>query len=337
MLQNQRYYPLNIDSPDSINYKNRIMIDTIKLWIPAEELTHIDLLSELPLLLDEDSVNYYRKNNRDSVEGKVGNISVSIFETGISIYGSLSRYYFGDNFNTLSFAQIALAFERLAKQLNLPIEKSKLQRLDIAENFVVDHPTFHYYQFLGDLPRYNRTEQSNGIYYNQTNFQICVYDKVNEKKDKRKAIPDEYRELNVFRYEYRFLKKVGTNLSKKPVYVSDLLNPEFFSEILQVYLEKFVNINKQYEASQNTKLYTKDRAGLRNHLYYLGVQSLGGEGAVIKKIKLDRKHHVIKNGTQSTRMIQDVKKACKLGPFNSKSILIEELEQKVHEKVGKYL
>lgn len=313
------------------------MIDTIKLRIPAEEMPHIDLLAELPILLDEDSVDYCQKNNEDYVKGNIGNISVSIYKTGVSISGSLSRYYFGDNFNTLSFEQIALAFERLGAQLNIPIEKAKLQRLDIAENFVVDHPAFHYYQFLGDLPRYNRTEQSNGIYYSQTNFQICVYDKANEKKDKRKAIPEEYRELNVFRYEYRFLKKVGTNLTKKPVYVADLLNPEFFKEILQVYLEKFVNINKQNEASNNAVLYTKDRVGLRNHLYYLGVQSSGGEGLVIKKIKLDRKHKVIKNGTQATRMIQDVKKACKLGPFNSKSILIEELEQKVHEKVGKYL
>lgn len=313
------------------------MIDTIKLFIPAEELKHLDLLAELPLLLDADTVNYHQKNNHDYIEGKIDNITVSIYETGVSLFGSLSRFYFGDNFNTLSYNQIELAFKKLGEKLNIPIEKGKLQRLDIAENYIVEYPVFHYYQLLGDLPRYNRTEQSNGIYYNQTSFQICIYDKVNEKMNKRKEIPEEFKGLNVFRYEFRFLKKVGTNLCKKPVYVSDLLNPEFFKEILTVYITKFDNVNKLNEVAYYPEIYAMDRAEFWRHIEYAGIQALGGENHIIKTIKVARKHKAFKHSTQVVRMIQDVKKVCELGQFNVKSRLVEELEGKFTYQIRKYI
>jgi hypothetical protein len=313
------------------------MIDTIKLWIASEELKDIDLLSEIPIKFDKDTISHHTKRNQDSVTGRIDNLTISVFNTGISIKGSLSGYYTGNNANTLTFKEIALAFNKLSVKLGIPLEKAKVQRLDIAENYIVDYPVFNYYPYLGDLTYYARTEQNNGIYYNHTNFVISIYDKINEQKHNKKKIIDKHIDANVFRYEFRFIYKVGTHLSKKPVYVSDLLNPEFFKEILDMYINKFLSIYKHKSIKLNPELYSKDRAGFWNHIKYAGLQTLGGAGLVIETINKARKNKAYKNASHPTRIIMDIKKLCKNSPGSSKPKLIEELETKLVGQVSGYI
>lgn len=313
------------------------MIDTIKLWIASEQFPNTDMLSELPLLLDEGTISYHQNKNKDYITGRIDNFLVRIHVTGMSIEGSLSRYYTGNNMNTLSYGDLTKAFDKLSKRLNIAIDKSKINRLDIADNYIVDYPVFNYYSFLGDLSRFNRTEQNNGIYYQQTNFVLCIYDKVNERKMARESVLDEYNGLNVLRYEFRFAKKFGINLSRKPVFVADLLDKEFFKELIGLYVSRFQEIYKHGARVCYPDLYVMSRSVFWRHVKYAGIQSLGGEKELIEAIRKSRKGKVVKSSSDATRIIQDIKQSCENSQVVSKSLLIEELEVKVLEKSKQYL
>ena len=88
-----------------------IMIDSIKLWISAEELTSIDLMAELPLKLNSISTTTDDKTNRIIIRGYLNSLCVIVTVNGVTISGSLSKYYYGNNMYTLSFSEIKSAFK----------------------------------------------------------------------------------------------------------------------------------------------------------------------------------------------------------------------------------
>ena len=82
-----------------------IMIDSIKLWLKADEITGINLMVELPQKLNNISTTI-DKNTNIIIKGYLSNLYVMITEKGVCISGSLSKYYYGNNMYTLSFTEI---------------------------------------------------------------------------------------------------------------------------------------------------------------------------------------------------------------------------------------
>lgn len=306
------------------------MIDTVKLWLPAEYCISINLMTEIPPILTDRKQTIRYRDNKIFIGGKLDSLDVLVSNNGIRIKGSLNRYYFGDNQRTLTFEEIGFAFDKIEKALSIPIKRARAQRLDIAENFIVDYPVRNYYPYLGHLSHHNRLEMDNGIYYNGSNQTLLMYDKCRERTAKRHAVLDCYVDKNVFRYELRFVKRYAKLFNKKYVLVSDLLDREFFSSIIERYKNMFDKIYKHKSIVHYSELQINDRAGFWNQVKLHGIKAMGGEAVLLDTVRQARKDKAFKNSMHATRIIQDVKNAYATEFVESHS-LVNELEQKITE------
>ena len=314
-----------------------IMIDSIKLWISAEELTSIDLMAELPLKLNSISTTTDDKTNRIIIKGYLNSLFVIITENGVTISGSLSKYYYGNNMYTLSFSEIKSAFKMIENQLGITIEKARVQRLDISENFIVDNPVYNYFSYLGELTYYKRQEMNNGIYYNGSNQTILFYDKVHERKLKREKVLDCYIGKNVFRYELRFEHRLGKLFDRKALYMSDLIDALFFSELVKRYMDQFQKIYKHKSLIHYSELQINDRSQFWRQIKLRGIKELGGESVLLQTVKQARKDKAFKSKMHATRITQEIKRLYMNNPFTEVNTLVKELEQKIPEKLNAYL
>ena len=74
-------------------------MDTVHIWLDKDSARNIDFLAETPQHLTD--VRTSEKDNVINVNGRVKNLKVNVFDHGVSIKGSIPKYYLDDNFNTL--------------------------------------------------------------------------------------------------------------------------------------------------------------------------------------------------------------------------------------------
>ena len=256
---------------------DRRMIDTIKLWLSSEDLMDIDIMGELPLKLTNTSTKVKDKTNRTTITGYLDNLFVMLSDAGICISGSLSKYYKGNNMHTLSFVEIKEAFAKINNALGISVEKAKVHRLDITENYVIDYPVLNYFQQMGDMKHNKRLEADNGLYYNGSKQTVLFYGKVKEREEKKEPVLKHFLGKNVFRYELRFMERLGEQFHRKNLYVSDLLDKVFFKELLVIYINQYRKIYKHKSVLHYSKLQINDRNEFWKQIKLHGMQSLGGE------------------------------------------------------------
>jgi hypothetical protein len=123
------------------------MLDTVKLWLDKDSAYNVDLLAEIPCYLS--NVTEHTKKDQDYITGYLKNLRVNINESGISVHGSIAKYFLNDNFNTLQRQDIQRAFEQIEDEIHLPIKESKVTRIDFAQNFITKYNPESYYNYLG--------------------------------------------------------------------------------------------------------------------------------------------------------------------------------------------
>ena len=139
------------------------MYDTINLWLPMDKAGSFDLSKTLQSLTG--ITEHTRDDGQVYVSGYLNNYKVNISGQGVSLKGSLAKYFLPDNFHTLTRSDSARAFEMMADELYLPIQKAKVNRIDFAQNFLMNFEPEAYYNFLGECQYYNRQPQSKSLYY----------------------------------------------------------------------------------------------------------------------------------------------------------------------------
>lgn len=220
------------------------MVDTIK-YIYNDFRLGVNLLDYLPKYFDVNGQHSYK--NGDTLTGKLNNLYITVHKNSLKIENSLSKWYFGNNLQTLTKNQIKLANEKLSDTLHLNILTSKVLKLDIAENFPVNFSPKNYFSYFGKLNRYIRLEQPDGIYYKQKNKEVLFYDKLKEQKAKGFEIPSQFNNTNLLRYEMKFTHNISKELKEAeitPVLLSDDI---FFDKLINKYLDVYFNIEKQKE------------------------------------------------------------------------------------------
>ena len=127
------------------------MYDTVHFRINSVEAGNDCQASALYLTNAKETVN------RDTGEiwtlGNVNNMRVVVSMSGISIKGSLAKYYFPDNTYTLNRHQVKDAIIKLSDDLHLDLMKANVSRIDVSTNFMMKYKTGTYYDVL-ELCRY---------------------------------------------------------------------------------------------------------------------------------------------------------------------------------------
>lgn len=312
------------------------MFDTVNMRITRNEVAGVDFLSETPCYLDNGSVALHTFSDGEVITGTLQNLKVSLNGFQVRVKdGSLCKWYLGDNFQTMGRKDTQRAFEKLSDTLHLPMDKAAVTRLDIAQNFIVRHPTDVYLNHLGLLKNAIRLVEPYSIYYNKGGLRMAFYDKNREQKANREPIPDLYKDRNVLRYEQRYTQRVARQLNEMEVTGAMLYDEAFYISLLNRWRDSYKDIQKINDVSINFQAMKT-----KQNLYRMGVLSLieqmGGQMAMMEQIA-----EAQKRGDLSRKQAYDLKQAvhdaCTLKDgLTMQNDAIIELDRKVSEAVRFY-
>ena len=184
------------------------------------------------------------KNDSDYLQGDLKNMRVTLNESSISVKGSLCKYFYGNNIDTLNLTTTREALAQISADLSLDINKARVTRIDFSTNIVTDYTPTIYYPYLGQLSKFQRFEQPNSIYYNQESKRLLFYDKIKEAKKKGMTIPKQHIGDNLLRYELVLNSDVPRYLKYNGLYVQDLGSEELFKKLLHIWYSYYQKIQK---------------------------------------------------------------------------------------------
>ena len=190
------------------------------------------------------SEHYNVKNDSSYLQGNLKNMRVTYNESSISIKGSLCKYFYGNNIDTLNLTTTREALAQISADLSLDINKASVSRIDFSTNIVTDFTPTIYYPYLGELSRFERCEQPNSIYYNQEAKKLLFYDKIAEAKKKQMPIPKQHIGDNLLRYELVLKRDVPRYLKYNGLYALDLGSEELFKKLLHIWYGYYQQIQK---------------------------------------------------------------------------------------------
>ncbi|MEI8201612.1 MAG: phage/plasmid replication protein [Bacteroidota bacterium] len=312
------------------------MYDNIDFNLKREQAGNIDLLAEVPLLLKNTSEHSFNDNSSVSVTGYIDKFKVNVTESRVKITeGSLCKELLNDNFQTLTRGDTKRAIEKISDLLHLPVHKADIERIDLAQNFIVRHETPVYYNHLGLLQYYNRLEQNKGLYYNNNNRLLVFYDKVAEYKHKGLPVPELYQNRNVLRYEMRFTRQLLKQFNTPQLIAEMLYDEQFYIDIINRWYFEYKNINKIREKNNIDYTMIKTREQLKQQALLLLIHEQGGELEFYKTISEAQQKNELTN-KQAYDLRHLIKEAGQSKLLTCESDVITELDKKVKEAIKFY-
>lgn len=213
------------------------VIDTVK-YIYTDYGKNANLLETIPNYFEVVAEHNY--NGEFVLSGNSKNLRIKVRKNRFSIENSLCKWYLGENINTLSQAQVRLANEKLSDTFHVNINEANVTRLDLAKTFQMQYPVECYLSTLGQLNRYKRLEQPNGVIYRTNSKELIFYDKIKElKHNKGENIPHGQ---NLLRYELRFKNSLKKHFNQSVITPKTLSDDNFFRNAEKKYIAAYAQI-----------------------------------------------------------------------------------------------
>jgi hypothetical protein len=218
------------------------MFDTVNFWIDRAELSGGAPFDVLPYL-SEISERQSEKLGY-SCTGKAGDYTATVFERGISLHGSLAKYFLPSNIYTLTRRDVQQAVERLSDHLHANVKVARVTRLDVSTVLQTKRPPASYYGYLGQKPYFTRLQSTpDTLYYNNHQRQAIFYDKSKEAAAKDVAVPEILQGCNLLRYELRYTGRLAKQLNGV-LTAEKLYSVAFYRSVIQRWYSEFRAIQK---------------------------------------------------------------------------------------------
>lgn len=213
------------------------MIDTIKAFCKCD-ITQFEQLPIYPQIIPEYSKEGVLIGGKTTIKNIY--VEYDYIKGEIMINGSLSRYIFGNNFETMERRQVRKAITEICKEIGIDAKEWSLSRVDVSTIFYAGQTMGTIKKLLGEVKRMERTEYKNSIYWGNSNRQLLLYDKTMwaYENKKNKEIPDILKNAKWLRAEMRLLKNIArqTNSTAK---LNLLYNSAFYDKICEMWLANF--------------------------------------------------------------------------------------------------
>ena len=301
------------------------MYDTVNLWLPKGRADNFNISKTLQGL--KEITEHTRDDGQVYVSGYLKNYKVNISGQGVSLKGSLAKYFLTDNFQTLTRSDSATAFKMMADELHIPIQKANVNRIDFAQNFLMKHEPQAYYNFLGECQYYKRQPISKSLYYSNTLRQKIFYNKVEEGKAKGLILPDVWNGQNVLRYEMRFTSRLPKQFNKTEITVSDLSDERFYVSIFDKYHAEYEAINKLHLIHFNFSNMNSPKDFMKQ-LELIAINTIG-QDKIMQEIENLRLQKAFGKPEYYSRLKKEIKDLCKTPKMTASSDLVEELDKKI--------
>ena len=258
------------------------MIDTIKIRLLPETSEFMWDINKLKSRLQPVEKKEW---NETTPLGRIKNIIVRWDRKEIKIEGSLAKYYNGNNVDNFDWIHVKPAIKLLSYELDLPLEKGIISRIDVGVNIELDKNVTDYFPEIFFLEYYQRIARNNTTLRFENNsdkYNLLFYDKLieNKKRNKKKLIKDIDLGFitdaeNLMRIELQIQEKVSKILKIKDVRVSCLFQPDFCRLLMRNWIDLSQNIYKTSVLSYPKSL--KGNADFEKFLKRYFVQDFGWE------------------------------------------------------------
>jgi hypothetical protein len=309
--------------------------DTIGLWLPFERAGNTKLLIDVPKNLDRVK-KITDESGQACLTGYLGgNLKVNVSLQGVSIKGSLSKYFLSDNLQSLTRSDTQRALEKMSDSLHVEISKALVRRIDFAVNLMMDQRPVAYYLFLGNSRYRKRSEIESSLYYSASSMQVVFYDKIREMKSGRLNVPIEFEQSNVLRLEMRARNRLQMTFNRAEINAELLQNEKFYIEVADKLLEEYEAIEKLKTINfhLNTMKSPKD---FWQQVQADWIKRTGGELAALERVEQIRRHDAFKNPEYYSRLKREIKQLCQAPDLTTDSMLVHELDKKVRRVKAYY-
>jgi hypothetical protein len=300
-----------------------IMFDTISSYSYNSMIDFQDM---------ENVKEIFNPSTREFIKLTGYNRNLNIQQNNNTTYirGSLCKFYFGNNFETLNRTTTKQAIEKLSDSLKILPKKFNIYRLDIGGNLFMTEPITSYTNLFSDLKRYNKSFFKNSLYFTNQLKQLIFYDKIAELKYKK--IDTGGYEPNLLRYEARFKKRLKNLYGQKEITYNDLYIERFYEKSIKLWQDLYFGINKL------TKLKIKEmnltaKQG-KDYLLLKFINDTGGIDEAIKFIEVNENNFTTKR--EYLRAKSSIKELIKNKKMTESNELIQELDLKIKNAVIEY-
>lgn len=303
-----------------------MMYDTINLWLSSEQAGIKDLLAFSERHLQQLS-SICRQDGQVIYSGHLSNYKVNVSQAGISLKGSLAKYFLPDNFHTLTRGDSQRAIEMMADDLNLPMDRAKVSRIDFAQNFLMRYEPKAYYFYLGDCQHFKRLPQPESLYYTNKLRTKLFYNKVAEGKAKGLMLPDVWNDQNVLRYELRFTSRLPQQFNRAEVMASTLYDEQFYISMVRHWIDEYKAIHKINSITFNlTEM--KSPKDFRKQLELITINAIG-QDRLMQMIEEMRLKKAFDKPEYYSRLKKELRELSRSPDLTIASDMVAELDKKI--------
>lgn len=232
------------------------MYDNVRFWIDRLEIGE-GIFQTLSTFLSNAKEIIDRETGEAKTTGFLANLRVMINESGMSVKGSLSRFFHYDedngkrgNLYPLNRHDTQKAIEKLSQRLGgVPMQKAKVKALEFGDWMPVSFPVAEYLKRCGGYPRLERFQfKAETLYYRHRGknqpMTLCLYDKRADARAKGYELPQGFEDYNLLKYELRLNGSIGKQLKWGEVTGETLYDRAFYKRLTETYQQEFAKIKK---------------------------------------------------------------------------------------------
>lgn len=232
------------------------MYDNCTFWLDRVDIGE-ETFSNLSNILTNVKEEISHETGESKIRGILKNLSIMQNEAGISIKGSLSRFYYWDddegkrgNLFPLDRRETEKAIKLMTDELGgVPMDKAKVRSLEFGSFIPVKKDVSEYLKRCGDYPRLQRCLfQDETLYYKHKGRRqpkmLCLYDKRKDAINKGYTITEGFDDYNLLKYELRLKGSIGRQLKCGEVTGITLYEKSFYNKLKDSYYKEFKKIIK---------------------------------------------------------------------------------------------
>ena len=302
--------------------------DSISLWLPSEN-AGVKLLSSQIVCKLSGVTQSIQENGIESYSGGLGsNLRVRILEHGLSLNGSISKYFLSNNIECLSRAATEQAIEKLSDELSLPMKDAKLKKLDYAVNLVMKQKPDSYFPLFGESRYFKRAQFDSTLYYINTQRKLRIYDKSKESKKLLLRLPAALQVANLLRFELALQGKLCNQFNCPELTASSLYQEPFYMAVIDKLLQEYQAIRKNKVINLNFDA-MKSPKDFWLQVNSDWIQRIGGEQAALGIVERMKGKDAFSKPEYYSRLKKEIREAAALPAASEDSPLLKELDEKM--------
>jgi hypothetical protein len=309
------------------------MYDTVNFWMGRVEAGSGFDASTLHLENARETVD--RATGEAWTVGDADNLKVTVSMAGISVKGSLARFYLPDNTYTLNRHLVKDAIEKLSDTLHVDLTQANVTRMDVSTSFIMKHGASDYYGVLGLCRHFNRVQATgNTLYYHNRGKErkrtMVFYDKAREVTARNGVVPEVYRGANLLRYESRWNTRLPQQLKEPEIRGRTLFDRRFYSRIIGLWADGYFSIEKKKKTNHKAMEEIKTVSDATDYICALALQRLPADEVqyIMSEMK---QRNVFSDRNYYTRLHKKLKDIAGKAASAEQDDLVKELDGEVRQ------